>query len=321
MKIHFRHLFVALAWLALATLNSQLSIAFAQGSLTPPGAPAPTMKSLDQVEARTIVNAANTPGDANDLFIISQPGSYYLTTNITAGDLKNGIVITTNNVTLDLNGFAVQGSNGSSGIVIPNASANITLRNGTVSGWNASAVLNTSPSAINLVCERLNVSQCGYGIYLNGSGVVRDCNTRNNNNNGITCVGNGGVLISGCIANAMLFGDGIDVGTNCTVKDCTANANGSAGIYVAGDNCQIADNTCSGNSSYGIEIIGVQNRVDNNSVGNNISFGIFPNSINVTNSITRNSSPGAGYGNTAGNTDYAPIGTPNTATSPWENFH
>ena len=37
----------------LSTLNSQLSTCLAQGSLTPPGAPAPTMKSLAQIEPRT----------------------------------------------------------------------------------------------------------------------------------------------------------------------------------------------------------------------------------------------------------------------------
>ena len=37
------------------------------------------MESLDQAEARIIVNATNTPGDATTTFIISQPGSYYLT--------------------------------------------------------------------------------------------------------------------------------------------------------------------------------------------------------------------------------------------------
>ena len=44
---------------------------FAQGSLTPPGAPAPTMKTLDQVEARTIINATNTSGNSINQFIIT----------------------------------------------------------------------------------------------------------------------------------------------------------------------------------------------------------------------------------------------------------
>ena len=41
---------------------------FAQGPLTPPAAPAPTMKTLDQVEARTIINATNTPGNGTNQF-------------------------------------------------------------------------------------------------------------------------------------------------------------------------------------------------------------------------------------------------------------
>ena len=46
----------------------------AQGSLTPPGAPAETMKTLEQVEPRTPVSSLP--------FTITQSGSYYLTTTL-----------------------------------------------------------------------------------------------------------------------------------------------------------------------------------------------------------------------------------------------
>src|SRR5258705_13544827 len=60
----------------LSTLISQPST-FAQGSLTPPGAPAPTMKTLDEVEPRTNLQATPAPAgvdttNANYHFIITQ---------------------------------------------------------------------------------------------------------------------------------------------------------------------------------------------------------------------------------------------------------
>jgi hypothetical protein len=93
-----RNLFVALALLALSTLNSQLSTAFAQGSLTPPGAPAPTMITLQQIEPRTPISSVP--------FTITTPGSYYLTTNLYSPS-GNGITVSANDVTIDLNGFAL----------------------------------------------------------------------------------------------------------------------------------------------------------------------------------------------------------------------
>src|SRR3974390_2750650 len=84
--------------LLLSTLNPQLSTIFAQGSLTPPGAPAPTMKSLDQIEARTPISSAP--------ITIINPGSYYLTTNLTVAT-GNAISIATNDVTLDLSGWTI----------------------------------------------------------------------------------------------------------------------------------------------------------------------------------------------------------------------
>src|SRR5258708_28107120 len=57
--------------------------ACAQGSLTPPGTPAPTMKSLDQIASTGIaINATNTPGDPSNEAVISAAGNDYLTGNL-----------------------------------------------------------------------------------------------------------------------------------------------------------------------------------------------------------------------------------------------
>src|SRR5262245_5926864 len=92
------------------------------GSLDPPGAPASTMKPLDQVEPRTAITALP--------ITISAPGSYYLTQNLTA---STGINITVSNVTIDLNGFALTGAATSGTGIRTSVSSlrNITIRNGT----------------------------------------------------------------------------------------------------------------------------------------------------------------------------------------------
>jgi len=356
---------ITLALLALLTLNSQISTCFAQGSLTPPpGVPAPTMLTLSQIEPRTPVDATHTGSGGSSEFLITQPGSYYLTTNIVGVSGENGINISANNVTLDLNGFSVQGISGAwSGIYIHAGYTNVTVRNGNISGWTSGSTNYSGVEcyANNVILENLNVSACHFGIYLGSSGVVRDCNCQNNTfigiqvnagqvsgcealNNAATgiYVGSGTVVdclaltnnsfgiyvmtsgtVSGCTVNNNSE-YGIYVGNYCTVKGCTASGNtGGPGIYVGGSGSQIAGNTCSGNNS-GIEIYGAQNRIDNNIIGNNATFGINDVSgANAGNSITRNSAPGnpdGGYFGTSGNSDYAPVQTPSTATSPWANF-
>src|SRR6187397_293339 len=81
------------------------------GPMDPPAGPVTsTYKTLTEVEPRTAINAVNTPGDAQNVFRITQPGSYYLTGNVIAAGGKHGITVTVSNVTIDLNGFALDGS-------------------------------------------------------------------------------------------------------------------------------------------------------------------------------------------------------------------
>jgi hypothetical protein len=119
------------------TLFSTISIACyvqAQGSLTPPGAPGETMKTLQQVEPR--VDVMTLAGDASSEIVITNSGSYYLSANLEVTKV-NGIRIAAVDVVLDLNGFEVSRGSGSGGkgIFIDSGMDRATVRNGTVVGF------------------------------------------------------------------------------------------------------------------------------------------------------------------------------------------
>src|SRR5687767_7720762 len=97
LHITFMKAFSALLLLVFISASRVLG----QGNLTPPGAPAPTMKTLDQIEPRIPIGSVP--------FTINAPGSYYLTGNLNTAT-TNAIIIRASDVTLDLRGFTLSGA-------------------------------------------------------------------------------------------------------------------------------------------------------------------------------------------------------------------
>jgi parallel beta-helix repeat protein len=275
---------------------------FSQGSLTPPGAPATTMKTLAQIEPRTPISSAP--------FTVSSPGSYYLTTNLTGAASGSGIIISANNVTVDLNGFALQGVTSSiDGIQLSDTSTNVTVRNGTISGWGGHGVYfgDYGNASQNLVLEHLTVSANANGIY-GANCIVQNCQSSDNSNYGIYVAPG---TVSHCLvqnnsgSGIYVNGPGSEViGNNCVGNNTVTNAY-SAAIFINDSRNRIEDNHITG-GMVGIRTGGSYN---NNVIIRNTVIGVFMpyymTTLQITGPIIYDTDPSTGF---------------ITNSSPWANF-
>lgn len=263
---------------------------FAQGALTPPGPPAPSMKTLEQVEARTIVNAANTPGDGTNTFIISQPGSYYLTGNITGVAGKHGISVQADDVTLDLNGFAlISGGSGTvRGVNVPAARINFCVRNGSVRGWSDGGVRGDAATG---TAEKLRVANNagGYGLAMGNGSSIRDCEA---SGNAIGFYAPDRTSITNCISTVNT-GTGILCTNYVTVLDCTVSRNGGVGIQIGG-NSTVLRSTVSRNDLGGIAESGGGSNISECAVMTNLGDGVAVGTGTAVQNCTARSNTGSG---------------------------
>jgi parallel beta-helix repeat protein len=306
--------------------------AFGQGALYPTASPAPTMKTLQQIEPRTPISALPAT--------ITASGSYYVTTNLTCTACTNGqsgITISTGNVSIDLSGFALQGVTGSSnGISSSGILNNCIVRNGTVSGWGGAGI-SLSHFTGGLVLDCSSSGNSADGIDVGDFCVVRDCSALRNgfvgisgsectvsdcnaSENGTDGISVGSSTVSGCTVafNGNIGGAGIDApgstvsgcaaysnsrqGINgadgSTVSGCTVSGNGLDGILV-NSFCYVLNNTATGNSGTptfqgGIHATSNGNRIDSNHSFNNSPDGILVDTNATANIVIRNTSASNG---------------------------
>jgi parallel beta-helix repeat protein len=283
------------------------------------------MKTLTDVEPRTVINATNTPGDANSVFRIAQAGSYYLASNVTVPSGRSGIEVVANDVTIDLNGFALMGQAGSlDGISFSGVLNGIAIRNGKVRGFGGDGIgggpMPTDRAENSIVENVLSQNNLGDGITLSTRSIISRCTATNNGLSGIVAWEDS--VISGCSASDN-DQTGI-VGVNgVVITDCTSDKNGWFGFHAAlgsivsrcraRDNTQygiqaadfstVQDSVCTQNDVAGIYVSEGFNRIEGNHLTSNAT-GILVNgsgNLLIRNSARSNGTNfNFGVGNTAG---------------------
>ena len=183
------------------------------------------MKTLDQTEPRIPIAA---PG-----YVITNAGSYYLTGNLTS-PAGNGITVQADDVSIDLNGFAMIGTGANNGILVSGTRTNLLVSNGTIRNWTTGVNAVTGNSCR---FERLRVERSLNGLSGGTNAVVDHCQLFSCSSSGISVAD--GSLVQDCRAEKC--GKGIEGGAHSIVLNCIAR--GGTIAISAGDSSLIQNCT------------------------------------------------------------------------------
>lgn len=243
----------------LAALTLSPVALFAQGVLAPAGSPAPSMKTLTQIEPRTPVSSLS--GDATSVYVIDQPGSYYLTGHIDGVAGKNGIKINARNVTLDLSGFTLRGVDGSlDAIRLTSSSGAVVIQNGIIQSWGGSGINGPACYGSQVRNLTINAMQGGAGVVLGYQSLADNVSTESTKVAGILLGANSAA--THCVVGSVgpldtpyddyVSGITADTVTACTVSNLIGLPT-SDGVYAISaktvENCTVRSVSANGASN------------------------------------------------------------------------
>ncbi len=173
--------------------------------------------------------------------ILSQPGSYRLSSNLTVPQGIDAIFITADNVTLDLNGFVVTGGGGVgqfSGVSTAGFSLrNVAVRNGTITRF-ATAI--DFSFVIGAQVEQIRALNNSVAAVVVSNDAILRGNLLISNSFGLNA-GVGAVVTDNTISDN--FQEGISIACPSTIVGNVAHGNVVSNITLNGPGCALANNS------------------------------------------------------------------------------
>lgn len=236
------------------------------GPLTPPAGPiAPTPGE----EARVPLTQDTAPGNASAVYAISQPGSYYLEGNVFPDGLRSGIQVTAEGVTIDLNGFTIDGAAGGQHGVSGPFAHGLVVRNGVIRNTTNDGVYLPFSDRVRVESLRVENAATG-GISLGADATVIDSVAFSCDSIGFSA-GDGSTFLR-CRADGN--GGGFVVGGIAHLVDCVADSNAGIGMRASDrstfERCRAVDN-----AGEGWLLIEGGSLTDCESRGNNVGYVFF----------------------------------------------
>jgi len=185
--------------------------------------------SAPAARSQALINQAAVTAAGGFPYMISQPGSYKLSGNLTNTTTSSAILIESNNVTLDLNGYTILGP-GSKDVAYPGTYAvpflgtDISALKPTVGiGVLTWDVENPDAGLANITVKNGTIRGFNIGAYLLGSGLVSDLRLVGNQSDGLDV---DGFVVVRCGANSNV--DSGIAAADSSVSESVANANGTS---------------------------------------------------------------------------------------------